>query len=41
MVMPFRGVGVVEVGNGSVSLILPIGFLRLFPKLISSIQLDT
>ena len=31
MVMLFRGVGVVEVGNGLISFILFIGFFSLIP----------
>ena len=33
MVIPFRGVGVVEVGGGPVSLILLIGFSPLIPQI--------
>ena len=33
MVMLFRGVGVVEVGNGPVGLILFVGFFPLVPQI--------
>ena len=39
--MLFRGVNVVEVGGGLISLILPSASLRSFSRLISSIQSDT